>query len=186
MEKGVASSKTDCMPGGVWPLSCGLGKLWEASGKGRGISTPVFRQMTLVGRLWVRKAAWEGGYRNGASHSESRVVSEVKHWTLIPRPRLFLPERPWASHFTLCACVCENIQNIKFAILSFFKCTVQWHYVRTFTLLYNHRPHPSPELFSSSQTKAETLTFPPPSPQPLATTILLFCLYELDCSRDLI
>lgn len=63
MEKGGASSKTACMPGG-------LGKLWEASGKGSGISTPVFRQMTLVGRLWVRKTAWEGGYRDGASNSE--------------------------------------------------------------------------------------------------------------------
>ena len=55
--------------------------------------------------------------------------------------------------------------------------------VSTFTLLYNHPHHPSPELFHVS-----TLKFPITySPQPLATIILLhFYFCECDCSRHFV
>ena len=62
--------------------------------------------------------------------------------------------------------------HIKLAILAFFQCA--FHYCGISTLLYNHHPHPPPELFSSLQT--ETVPIKQHRlivPSPLATTILL-------------
>lgn len=43
---------------------------WEGLGSGSDIIRPVFRRMTWAGKLWVRKAAWAGGYRVGVSNRE--------------------------------------------------------------------------------------------------------------------
>lgn len=45
-----------------WPC-----ELWEGLGLGSDVIRPVFRQMTWARKLWVRKAAWAGEYRDGAS-----------------------------------------------------------------------------------------------------------------------
>lgn len=70
--------------------------------------------------------------------------------------------------------------HIKLAILAFFQCAFHYCVISTFfffcisTLLYNHHPHPPPELFSSLQT--ETVPIKQHRlivSSPLATTILL-------------
>lgn len=52
---------------------------WEGLGSGSDIIRPVFRRMTWAGKLWVRKAAWAGGYRDGVSNREKHILQAVSH-----------------------------------------------------------------------------------------------------------
>ena len=79
----------------------------------------------------------------------------------------------------------QNIHNITFTIFTIFKYTVRWHkHIHTVVQL---SPPSISRTDSSSQTETVPIKHevPTPLPEPLAPTLLL-CLYESDCSRDLI
>lgn len=54
-------------------------ELWEGLGLGSDVIRPVFRQMTWAGKLWVRKAAWAGEYRDGGVTGRSHTPQAVPH-----------------------------------------------------------------------------------------------------------
>lgn len=57
-----------------WPC-----ELWEGLESGSDNIRPVFRQMTWARKLWVRKAAWTGEYRDGVSNREMPCTAGCVH-----------------------------------------------------------------------------------------------------------